>query len=243
MKRANVRFGGAFEIVEPVERIGHAVADHHDAMVAHDHHLLFRIGEELCAAFALVFEGKAAILRVDHIAVEEGGAVLVDGRQTRVLQTGQHGCVDRMHMHRAAGMRTMAVQAAVQAPGGRVGCVRPVERVGIVGIHDQQVARLDARKVHLVRVHQEPGAVIIDRKAEMVGNALVHVEPRRPPESGCKINAFLPMLDIGGELRDRHVGLLLLRPEHAFHSLKSSGLCDCQSGRDGTHAYPSAQSK
>ena len=43
----------------------------------------------------------------------------------------------------------------MQPPGGRVGRIGPVHRLGIVGVDQQQVARLDAREMHLVGVHQE----------------------------------------------------------------------------------------
>ena len=57
----------------------------------------------------------------------------------------------------------------------------------------QHVGGFDAREMHLVGVHQEACAIVIDGEAEMIGDAFVHFEPCRPAEGGCEINALLPV--------------------------------------------------
>ena len=165
-------------------------------MVAHHHDLDLRIGQHAGAALAFFLESQPAILVVDHHAVIEGGAILVDRRQAAVLQAGKHGGVDRMHMHDAAGVRTMPMDRAVQAPCGRVRCAGTAQHVWIVRIQFQQVRGLDAGEMHLVRVHQELRAVVIGRQREMVRHRLMHVEPRGPAESGGEIDALRPVAEI-----------------------------------------------
>ena len=57
----------------------------------------------------------------------------------------------------------------------------------------EHVGGFDAREMHLVGVHQEACAIVIDGEAEMIGDAFVHFEPCRPAEGGCEINALLPV--------------------------------------------------
>ncbi len=113
----------------------------------------------------------------------------------------EHRSVDRVHMHDAARMRHVAVDRAVQAPGGRVRRVGTGERLGIVGVDKQQVARLDAREMHLVGVHQELRAVSVDGEREMVGDRLVHIQPRRPAEGTGQIDALLVEGQVGRACR------------------------------------------
>ena len=46
----------------------------------------------------------------------------------------------------------------------------------------------------LIRVHHELRAILVDGEAEVVGDGLVHVEARRPAQSGGEIDPFLPMI-------------------------------------------------
>ena len=159
---------------------------------------VFGIGEQLRAALALLLEGQPAVILVDNLARPvEHGRVLVDRRQPGVGERGEHGRMDRMHMHDAARMRHVAVDGAVQSPGGRVGRVGAAQRLGVVGVDEQQVARLDAREMHLVRVHQEFRAVVVDGEREMVGHRFMHVEPGRPAEGAGEIDALLVEGQVG----------------------------------------------
>ena len=94
LQGADIRLGSAFEIVLSGKRIGHRIADNHDAVVAHDHHFLLWVGEELRTAFALFFERQTAIVSVNDVSIEERRTVLVDGRQARVFKAGQNGRMD-----------------------------------------------------------------------------------------------------------------------------------------------------
>ena len=89
------------------------------------------------------------------------------------------------------------MDGSVQAPRSRIGCIGAVERFGIVGIDQEQVARLDAGKVRLVGVHQEAGAIVVHRQREMVRHGLMHVEARRPAESAGEIDALFIKRKIG----------------------------------------------
>jgi hypothetical protein len=60
-------------------------------------------------------------------------------------------------------MAAKPVDGAVQPPGRRVRRVRAAHRLGIVGVDQKQVAGPDAREMHLVRVHQEAQAAVVDR--------------------------------------------------------------------------------
>ena len=98
---------------------------HQDAVVAHDHDLDLGVGEQLRAALALLLEGQPAIVGVDHLRGLKNIAEFWSiGGSVRIGQRGEHRRVDRMHMHDAARMRHVAVDRAVQAPGGRVRRVR-----------------------------------------------------------------------------------------------------------------------
>ena len=141
---------------------------------------------------------------VDGDAAEEAHGVLIDRRQRGVFQRGEHRGVMRMDMHQAARLRHLAVDRAVQAPGGRIGRVGAVHGFGIIGIDQQQFAGADAGEMPAVRVHQEPRAVVGHRVAEVVGDALVHVQPapssgrhrrdrRGPPRSRDWREVFLPI--------------------------------------------------
>ena len=138
MQGADIGFGGAFEIGQAVEGFSDGLPDDQHAVVAHDHG-----GDpgvlQLCgAARAFGIEGHAAVMVVDDLPIEEHGRVLIDGRQGAVGQTGQHRGVHGMDMHHATGMRAGAVDGAVQAPGGRVGRIGAVQRVGVARVNLDQ---------------------------------------------------------------------------------------------------------
>lgn len=63
--------------------------------------------------------------------------------------------------------------------------------------------------MHLVGIHQELRAVLVHRKAEMIGHAFMHVQPFGPAESRGKVHAFRPVVDIGTQVGDGHFELLL----------------------------------
>jgi hypothetical protein len=193
LERADIGLGRALEVVETVERLGHVVPDHQDTVVAHDKNPVLGIRQQPRAARALVLEGQPAIAVVDDVTVEEGRAVLVDGGQRAVGQAGQHRGMDGMHVHHAARMRAQPVNRAMQPPGRGIGRAGPVHRFRVVGIQQQQVRGPDSGEVHLVGIHQEPRAVTADRKAEMIGHRLVHVQPRGPAEGRRHVDPFLPV--------------------------------------------------
>ena len=169
-------------------------------MVAHHHDLFLRIIEQLRAALALIFEGQTAVFAVNHDTIEKHCGILVDGRQGAVGQTGQYGRVDRMDVHGAAGVGAMAVKPSVQAPSGGVRRVGTFQSLGIIGVDQEKVRGFDPAEMHLIWVHQELGAIVIHRQAEVVGHGLVHVQARRPAEGGRHIHTLLPMVHIGANL-------------------------------------------
>jgi hypothetical protein len=111
-----------------------------------------------------------------------------------------------MHMHRTARVAAMAMQPAMQAPGGRIRRIGAGQRFGIIGIDDNKIAGLDPGEMHLVGVHQEPRAILVDRQAEVVGDRLVHIKPRGPAKGGGQIDAFLPVVHVGADVGDGHEG-------------------------------------
>ena len=165
-------------------------------MTAHHHHLLARIGQQCGTARALVLEGQPAVVLVDHDSVVERTAVLIDRRQAAVLQAGKHRGVDRMDVHDASRMGAGPVHPAVQAPGRRIRRIGAFQRFRVLGVHQQQIARLDAGEMHLVRVHQKPRAGVIDREREVVGHPFVHVEPGCPAECRRQIDPLGPVFHV-----------------------------------------------
>jgi hypothetical protein len=128
----------------------------------------------------------------------------------------------RMHVHRAAGMRTRAVQPAMQPPGRGIGRVRTVQGFGIVRVDHDEITCADAGEMHLVGVDQELRALFVDAQAEVIGNRLVHALADGPAKGGSQIHPFLPVFHVGLQVRHAHV---------AFLSSVSTG-------RPATRAYP-----
>ena len=203
LQGADIGFCRALEIIEPVERIGHGTAQHQHAVIAHDHHTFLRVAQLGCTARALILEGQPAIALVNHGAVEEGAAILVDRRQGAVGKAGQHGGKDRMHMHHATRMWHQPMHPAMQPPGRGVGGIGARHNCRIIGVEQQHVGCADAGKMHLVGVHQELCAFRVHGQREMVGHRLVHVQPRGPAKGGGKLNAFVPMGNVRGGVRRR----------------------------------------
>ncbi|MNP20897.1 hypothetical protein D3C76_1134940 [compost metagenome] len=86
------------------------------------------------------------------------------------------------------------MDGAVQCPRGDIRGVGTVERAGIVGVHQDQVAGADFRKVLAVGIDQELAAIGGHRQAEMVGDGLVQAEASGPTEGAGKIDPCLPVL-------------------------------------------------
>jgi hypothetical protein len=204
------------------------------AVIAHHHHLDLGIDEKLRAALPLLLEGQPAIMRVDDMAVEEHRRILVDRRQARVGERRQHRGVDRMDMHDAARVADIAMDGAVQPPRRRIGRVRTGERIRIIGIDHQEVARLDAREMHLVGIHQELRAVVVDGQREMIGHRLVHVEPRRPAKGTSEIDALLIEGQVGQrfllQAGDAHPKILRFRQECRDQPMPATSFGWCRDG-------------
>ena len=82
------------------------------------------------------------------------------------------------------------LQRAVDRPGGRIDPAALV--LGrLMGVEQQQVRRAQLRPVAAVGVQEELRAVVADRRAEVVGDALVEVEARGPAEAGGQVAAKL----------------------------------------------------
>ena len=96
-------------------------------------------------------------------------------------------------MHRAARVRHQPVNAPVQPPCGRIRRVRAFECVRIIGVNHDQITGLDPAEMHLVGVHQEPCAIVIDRETKVICHAFVHIQPRRPAECGGHIHPLWPV--------------------------------------------------
>jgi hypothetical protein len=78
LQRTYVVFGGAFELIESIKGFCDSCADYHDAVIAHDHDLLFGISQKACATLALFLEREAAVVVINDVTIEERRAVLVD---------------------------------------------------------------------------------------------------------------------------------------------------------------------
>jgi hypothetical protein len=101
-----------------------------------------------------------------------------------------------MHMHRAARVGDVAVEACMQAPGGRVGRVVALGAVGVARVDHPEVGGLDPAEMFL-GIDQEFGPVLVDGKREMVGDALVHVFACGQPECGGKVGSGLGVVHAG----------------------------------------------
>ena len=55
---------------------------------------LLRVHEQRCAALAFLFKGQPAEILVNQVTVVESRGILVNGRQSTVGKTGQHGPVN-----------------------------------------------------------------------------------------------------------------------------------------------------
>src|SRR3546814_15411531 len=75
----------------------------------------------------------------------------------------------QQHARRGLG----AVDGAVDAPGRRIGRVRPRHGLLVVGVEQQQLAGLHPREVAPARIHQEAPAVGRAGGAEVVADRLV----------------------------------------------------------------------
>jgi hypothetical protein len=89
-------------------------------------------------------------------------------------------------MHRAARMGDVAMEAGVQAPGGRVGRVVALGAVGVAGVDHPEVGGPDPAEM-LLGIDQEFGPVLVHGKREMVGHAFVHVLAGGQTECGGKV--------------------------------------------------------
>lgn len=99
-------------------------------------------------------------------------------------------------MHHTARMWTAPMDRPVQPPSGCIWCIRSIQNIRIVCIQLQQLGRADAREMRLVGIDQELRAICVDGKAEMVGDRLVHIQPRGPPKGSSKFDALLPVAQI-----------------------------------------------
>ena len=94
LQGADIGFGRPFKIVEPIEGFGDGIADDHDAMIAHNHHLFARISEERGAAFAFFLERQAAVVIINHVAIEKRRTVLINRGEGAIGERGENGGVD-----------------------------------------------------------------------------------------------------------------------------------------------------
>ncbi len=109
---------------------------------------------------------------------------LVEHEELEVAQAGQRRRVRHVSVQHAARVRHMAVQMRVEEPRGRIGV-----GAGPRGVEQQQLARPHAREVPPARIEEELPAVVGDGDTEMVGDALVEIEPGRPAERGRQLAA------------------------------------------------------
>jgi hypothetical protein len=102
-----------------------------------------------------------------------------------------------MQMHDAAGLGQALVQPGVQVPGGRIGCIGPLQRRRVLRIEQEEVARADARKVASTRVDEKLRPR--DRETQVIRDRFMHVEACEPAERGGEIDAFLVQWACGRE--------------------------------------------
>lgn len=80
LQSANIVFGGAFKIEQPVEGFGDSRPDDQNAMITHDHNLNRGAIEQGGTAGTFGFEGEAAEIMIDDGSVIEHRAILIDRR-------------------------------------------------------------------------------------------------------------------------------------------------------------------
>mmetsp|Transcript_24078 Transcript_24078/g.44489 ORF Transcript_24078/g.44489 Transcript_24078/m.44489 type:complete len:242 (+) Transcript_24078:154-879(+) len=204
LQRQQVGLASPFKVKHPVKGLRHSIAQHHDPVIAHHHDLLPGVIEQLGAAFPFFLERQPTVIIINDHPVKEHATVLIHGRQTAVCQRRQRRGIGRMHVHRATGMGAMPMHATMQPPGRGIRRIGPFHAGRVIGIDHDQVRRLDARKMHLVGVHQEFGPVLVDGKGEMVRHCLVHVQAHGPAKGGGKVHAFLPVVHVWADLSDCH---------------------------------------
>ena len=103
-------------------------------------------------------------------------------------------------MHGAACVFAMAMQPAMQAPSGGIWRIGAFHTRRIIGIDNDQIRGFDARKVHLIGVHQEFGSLGVNGQAKVIGHRLMHVQSHRPAKGGGEIDTLLPIVHIGARI-------------------------------------------
>ena len=84
-------------------------------------------------------------------------------------------------------LRQHPVQRAMHGPSRWVGGIRPVHDIRIIGIEQQQVARLDRSKMLPARIEQEFPPIRRDRCAEMIADRLAPAEAMAQPEGSGEV--------------------------------------------------------
>ena len=150
--------------------------------------------------------GDAGEIPVDRDAVEITGGVLIDRLDLGIGERRDRRRIGRVDVQDAARARDRAVNGAVDAPGRRVGRVRAVHRVFVVGVEAEEIARLEAGEMPPARIHQKSPAVVAEREAEMIGDRFVPVVADGEAESGGEIDARLPLIVVGFREREGRRG-------------------------------------
>ncbi len=88
-----------------------------------------------------------------------------------------------------ARLRQHPVQRAMHGPGRWIGRIRSVHHIGIIGIEQQQVARLHCGKMLPARIEQEFSPIGGDGRAEMIADRLAPAEAMAKPERRRQILA------------------------------------------------------
>ena len=145
----------------------------------------------------LVVVRDALIAQIDGDPVVIARRVLLDRLDVGIGQGGDRGRVRRMDMEDAARLRDGGVDVTVNAPRGRIGRVRAIHRVLVVGVEQQQLARLDPREMPPSGVHEELLAVGRDGQAEVVCHGLVPAQVGGQPEGGRQVDPQRPLDSVG----------------------------------------------
>ena len=99
-------------------------------------------------------------------------------------------------MHDAAGMGALTVDGAMQPPSGGVWRIFTFHGGWVIGIQQKQIRRPDAGEMTLVRIHQKLRAILINSKAEMIGDGFMQIVFYRPSKGTGHINTFFIMVNI-----------------------------------------------
>ncbi|MNS82805.1 hypothetical protein D3C72_1165610 [compost metagenome] len=155
--RQYLGLAGAFQVVQIVKGVIHALAANDDAVVAQkaDICALHGMGDALALA---AIQRKAVVLAVHRHAAMKAHCVLAQGGVERaLLRQGECGCVRHVRMQHA-GLAGDAVHGRVDEHGGRFHSVPTCDHTALV-IDDHHIIGLHLAPPQPARVEQKVPAI------------------------------------------------------------------------------------